>query len=96
MTRTYLCPSPEGVRLALLIQPRSSRDEIVGPVGERLKVRLTAPPLEGRANKALVAFLAKRLGIAGSRVTIIKGHRSRQKEVLVQGLNRDEVSGRLI
>ena len=69
------------------IQPGAARDGILGPVDDRLKIRLTAPPVEGRANKALIRLLAKRLRVAPSRISILRGQKSRRKELLIQGLS---------
>jgi uncharacterized protein (TIGR00251 family) len=82
----------QGVRISVLIQPGAARDEILGPVEDRLKIRLTAPPQEGRANKALIKLLAKRLKAAPSRISILKGHKSRRKELLVEGLGLEEAT----
>ena len=68
------------------VLPRSRRDEIVGLHGDALKVRLTAPPVRGKANHALRKFLAKRLGVSPAAVEIITGHTSRQKRVRVSGV----------
>lgn len=79
------------VFLKVLLQPRASRDDIDGMHGVALKVRVTAPPLEGRANTALKKFLAKKLGLSPSRVEIIAGERSREKLLLISGTSRAEV-----
>ena len=70
-----------GVLLRLRIQPRASRSEIVGIQGDALKVRLSAPPVDGAANEALVRFLAELLEVPRSRVTIRSGLASRTKTV---------------
>lgn len=77
------------------IQPRAGRDEIVGPVGERLKIRIGSPPVDGEANRALVRFLAKRFRVARSRVTIVAGHHGRDKLVEIDSPAKipDEVLG---
>lgn len=67
--------------LYLRIQPRAARDEIVGPHGDRLKVRITAPPVEGKANAHLLKFLAKRFGVPRSRVVLLGGEAGRDKRV---------------
>ncbi|MBM4467450.1 MAG: YggU family protein [Chloroflexi bacterium] len=68
-----------GVTFAVRVVPRASRNEIVGVQGDALKVRLTAPPVEGKANEALVAFLAQRLGVRKSQVEIVAGGTSPQE-----------------
>ncbi len=65
------------------VQPRASRNRVVGLYGDALKVTLTAPPVDNAANKACTAFLAELLGLAKSAVTIVAGHTGRSKQVLV-------------
>jgi uncharacterized protein (TIGR00251 family) len=74
------------------VQPRAARDEIVGERAGALVVRLAAPPVEGRANEALCRLLAKRLGVARGRTTVVRGERSREKVVRVEGLTPGEVA----
>ncbi|MEJ2344154.1 MAG: DUF167 family protein [Gammaproteobacteria bacterium] len=66
------------------LQPRASRDEIVGAQGTRLKIRITAPPVEGKANAHLVRFLAKAFGVSRSQVLLVSGEASREKRVRVE------------
>jgi len=79
------------VTLKVLLQPRASRDGIVGMHGDALKVKVSAPPLEGRANKALKKLLAEHLAIPPSRIEIITGQRSREKLLSIFGISREEV-----
>ena len=72
--------------------PRSSRNQIIGVEDGVYKIKLTAPPVDGKANKALREFLAKRLGLARGSVEIVSGERSRQKSVRIHGLSLKEVS----
>ncbi len=82
--------------LSVRVQPRlASRNEVAGLVGETLKIRLTAPPVEGEANDACLAFLAKLLDLAPSRLAIIQGARSRTKVIRITGLTKNEVHARL-
>ena len=74
------------------LQPRAARDEIVGEREGALLVRLTAPPVENRANEALCRLLAKRLGVAPTRVTLLRGAKSRDKTVQVEGLSTTEIA----
>jgi uncharacterized protein (TIGR00251 family) len=74
------------------VLPKSSRTEIIGIEGDTYKVKLTAPPVEGKANKALIELLARRLGIGKGRVEIISGGRSRLKTVRIYGLSAEEVT----
>lgn len=82
-------------RIAAHITPRASADHIAGWTGDELRVRVTAPPVDGRANAALVRLLAATLGIAPSRVRVVAGATSRRKLVEVEGLSLAEVRARL-
>ena len=73
--------------LKVYLQPKSSRNEIVGPHRDGIKIRVTAPPVEGKANDALIRFLAGKLGIPPSKIEIIKGHHSREKMLRISGMN---------
>lgn len=66
------------------LQPKASKDEFAGLHGERLKIRLTAPPVEGKANAHLLAFLGKAFGVAKSQVELLSGELNRQKRVRIQ------------
>ena len=85
---------PQAV-LSVRVQPRASRNEAAGLVGDTLKIRLTAPPVEGEANDACLAFLAKLLDLAPSRLAIIQGARSRTKLIRITGLTQEAVRARL-
>jgi len=73
----------EEITIKVYLQPRSSKNEIVGPYRDGIKVRVTAAPVEGRANEALLRFLAKEFGVTPSSIEIVKGHRSREKIIRV-------------
>jgi len=83
----YWEEEPQGIRLHCHIQPKASRDAIVGVHNERLKIQITAPPTDGKANAHLQKFLAKTLGIAKNRIRLIGGQSSRQKSLLIEGLS---------
>lgn len=87
--------TPDGVELALQIQPRASRTEVVGAHGDALKIRLAAPPVDGEANEELVRFLAKTLGVPKSAVTIVSGATGKRKRVRVVGVTAAQASERL-
>ncbi len=74
-----------GVTLSVRIQPRASKNEATRLEDGSLKIRLTAPPVDGAANEALVKFLADRFSVAKSRVEIVSGHTSRDKIVRISG-----------
>ena len=82
-------------RIRVRVQPGSSKNQILGFEGDVLRVKLTAPPVEGKANKALIAFLAEALGVRKSAVSIAMGHAGREKIVDVEGLDGDELRERL-
>jgi uncharacterized protein (TIGR00251 family) len=82
-------------RLRLRVSPGASRTEIVGRHDDGWKVRLTAAAESGKANAALVELLSGALGVAASRIAIVRGKGSRDKIVLVRGLSRTEVEARL-
>jgi len=77
--------------LRLRIQPGSSKKSICGLHGEALKVKLFAPPVEGAANKALIAFLSKALGIKKSAISLTSGERSKDKRVFIEGVMLEEM-----
>jgi uncharacterized protein (TIGR00251 family) len=84
-----------GVTFAARVQPRAKRNAVVGDIGEAVKIALTAPPVEGRANEACVEFLAELLGVARGAVTIISGETSRNKVVQVAGVTAERVIEKL-
>jgi uncharacterized protein (TIGR00251 family) len=73
------------------VQPRASKDEVTGEMGGALKVRLRAPAMEGRANEALIEFLAELLKTSRSAVSILSGERSRVKRIEIRGVTRQQV-----
>ncbi len=82
-----LSESEQGIILAVKVVPRAKRDEIVGVEGDALKVRLNAPPVEGRANEALVKFLAEVLGVRRADIEILRGETGRHKLVRVRAIS---------
>jgi uncharacterized protein (TIGR00251 family) len=72
--------------LTVRLQPRAKRDEVVGQRGDAVVIRVTAPPVDGKANAALCAFLAAQAGVPKSAVTVVRGHTSRDKLVRVEGV----------
>jgi uncharacterized protein (TIGR00251 family) len=85
----------KGVSFAVKVQPRARKNAITGAVGDALKLALTAPPLEGRANQAVIDFLAEALEIPRASVTIASGETSRRKVVRVSGVSRRAVEEKL-
>jgi uncharacterized protein (TIGR00251 family) len=84
-----------GAAFPVRVVPRASKNEISGRQGEAVKIRLTAPPVEGAANEALIGFLSEVLGVRKSQIEILSGHASRDKLVCVVGLLPNEVEARL-
>jgi len=78
----FVQEKPEGVMFKVLVQPKSSKNEIVGLHDGTLKVKLTAPPVDGAANKLCIKFLAKQLGTAKSNIDIVSGETGRHKQLL--------------
>jgi len=87
--------TPSGATFAVKVHPRAKRNAITGEVGDALKLSLTAPPIEGRANEACVEFLANLLKLPRSSVTIASGHSSRRKVIRVVGLSTEEIRRRI-
>lgn len=83
-------PTPSA-RLTVNVVPGSSRDQIVGWLGDALKIKVMAPPEKGRANEAVVAILAERLGVREDDEQIVAGHSAATKEVAIAGLDADAV-----
>jgi len=86
---------PSGCILALKVVPGASRERIVGPLGERLKVAVQKPPEKGAANKAACALVAKALGLRPADVQVLRGDTRPEKDLLVCGLGPEEVARRL-
>jgi uncharacterized protein (TIGR00251 family) len=87
----YLTETADGVILSLVVQPRSSKNQLMGCHDGALKVRLTAPPVDGSANSCCCAFLAKLLRVPVRDIKIISGTTSRHKRVLVSGLGSSAI-----
>ena len=87
--------SAQGVTFAVKVHPRARKNAITGTMGDALKLSLTAPPVEGKANQAVIEFFADLFDIPRSSVTIASGETSRNKVVRVSGLSRPSVEQRL-
>jgi len=81
--------------LRVRINPRSSRNQVTGWQDGVLSVKITAPPVEGAANKAAIEFLADQLGIKKSQITLVSGQTSREKTFEITGLTDDQIRERL-
>jgi uncharacterized protein (TIGR00251 family) len=87
--------TPNGATFAVKVHPRAKKNAITGELGNSLKVSLTSPPVEGRANKACIEFFAKLLKVSRSSVTIASGQTSHAKVIRVAGLSADGVRKRI-
>jgi uncharacterized protein (TIGR00251 family) len=87
--------NPSGASFTVKVHPRAKKNAITGELGDALKLSLTAPPVEGRANEACIEFLANLLKVPRSSVTIASGQNSRRKVIRVAGLSAGEITRRL-
>ncbi len=87
--------TPAGATFAIKLHPRARSNSLTGEVGDALKIAVTAPPAEGKANEACIAFLAELLAVPRSSITIAAGKTSRNKLIRVAGLSAAEVEQRL-
>ena len=81
--------------LSVRVQPRASKNDVAGWMGESVKIRLTTPPVEGAANAACLAFLSRILDVPVSQLTLLTGQRSRTKLIRILGLSPHDVYARL-
>jgi len=94
---TWVQDTPQGAVIHILVQPRASRTQVVGPHGDpvRLKIRIAAPPVDGAANEELLRFLKKCLELSAKSLELIRGEGARQKDVLCFGKSAAEVREKL-
>jgi hypothetical protein len=92
----FLRESPNGVTIAVKVQPRAPRNEVVGAEGGELKIKIAAPPVDSAANEALVEFLANKLDCPRRCVQLLRGQTARHKLVLVTGVSGDDIAARLV
>ncbi|NWG01412.1 MAG: YggU family protein [Syntrophaceae bacterium] len=81
----------EEIIIKVYLQPKSSKNEIVGSYRDGIKVKVTALPTEGKANEALIRFFASEFGISSSSIKMVRGHHSREKTLKIIGLNLQEL-----
>jgi uncharacterized protein len=96
MIAPFLKARPDGVHLAVKLQPRAAKNEIGGPLGDELKIKVTAPPVDAAANQALIDLLADKLGCARGAVQIVRGKTTRHKTIRISGVSPDEVLRKLL
>jgi uncharacterized protein len=87
--------TPSGISFAVRVQSRARRNAVVGKLGGALKIALTAPPVEGRANEACIDFLAKVLDLPRASISIISGQSSRNKVIRITRLSAERLRERL-
>jgi hypothetical protein len=93
---TFLRETSGGTLLSVKLQPRASTNEIGAPLGDELKIKVTAPPVDAAANQALVEFLAEKLGCSRGKVELLRGHTSRHKTVKLHGFKAADALQRLV
>ena len=87
--------SESKAKISLRVYPNAARNEVLDFTGGVLRVRVAAPPVKGKANKELVAFLSQTLGVGKSTLAVIKGHTSRSKVIAIDGLSQEDIMKRL-
>lgn len=92
---SFLKETAGGTLLSVKLQPRASKNEIGEPLGDELKIKVTAPPVDAAANQALVEFLADKLDCSRGKVELLRGQTSRHKTILLHGFKPGEVLQRL-
>jgi len=92
---SFLRVQADGVCLAVKLQPRASQNEIGPPLGDELKIKVTAPPVDAAANEALVRLLAETLDCPRGAVQLVRGQTSRHKTILIRGVAAETVLERL-
>jgi uncharacterized protein len=91
----FLRVQADGVLLSVKLQPRASANEIGDTLGNELRIKVTAPPVDAAANEALVKLLAQRLDCPRNRVELVRGHTSRHKTIKLYGLTPEDVVAKL-
>jgi len=91
----YLKSQADGAWLAVKLQPRASKNEIGGALGEELRIKVTAPPVDAAANEALLRLLAETLGCSRSKVELVRGHTSRHKTIKLHGMTAEAAAAKL-
>ena len=93
---TFLRETAGGTLLSVKLQPRASKNEIGTTLGDELRIKVTAPPVDAAANEALVELLAEKLDCARGRVELVRGHKSRHKVIKLHGFAPEEVLPKLM
>ena len=88
--------TPDGLEIRLHVQPRARRSEISGFYNGALKIKVTAPPVDDAANRAVIEFLSARLGISKSKISILSGAKSKDKILLIKNMSADALLKKLV
>ena len=94
-TPAFITEQSDGVLLAVKLQPRASRSEIGEPLGNELRIKVTAPPVDSAANEALIRLLSETLDLPRSRVELVRGHTSRHKVLKLCGITATAAASKL-
>jgi hypothetical protein len=92
---SWITSASNGVILQVKLVPRSSANRVEGVLGDALKIKLQAPPVDGKANKALIQFLSKTIGVPAARIALVSGATARTKRIAVSDITEAELRGRL-
>ena len=92
---TFLRETSGGTLLSVKLQPRASKNEICAPLGDELKIKVTAPPVDAAANAALVKLLAETLNCSRGKVELIRGQTARHKTILLHGFRPEDVAQKI-
>jgi uncharacterized protein (TIGR00251 family) len=93
--KPFLKAHPEGTLLSVKVIPRASRNEIAGILGKELKIKVTAPPVDSAANRAVIDFLAETLNLSKSAIVLIHGDTARHKTLLLKGITPEQLDAAL-
>src|SRR5215467_6983719 len=91
----FLRDESDGVMLSVKLQPRASANEIGDPMGNELRIKVTAPPVDSAANEALVQFLAETLDCPRNRIELVRGNKSRHKALKLHGISAESALAKL-
>ena len=94
-TPAYLRADSDGVMLSVKVQPRASANQVADAVGNELRIKVTAPPVDSAANEALIRFLSETLDCGRNRIELVRGHTSRHKLLKIRGLGIEAVAASL-
>ncbi len=93
---SFLAKHEDGTRLELAVQPNARKTQLVGEYNQRLKIRISSPPADGKANAAIQKYLSKLLGISKSKVIILLGKTGRTKTVLLRGVTPEDAANLIL